>query len=102
MSAIPTRARVVVRERDNGQCLRCGGHAQEVHHRRRRREGGHSYEVLVSMCSPCHRWAHGEPAAALAAGFRVSVHDPDVAGVPLATFMGSVFLEVDGGIRWAA
>jgi 5-methylcytosine-specific restriction endonuclease McrA len=100
MSAIPTKARAVVGERDAGHCLRCGGHSREIHHRRRRREGGHDYEVLVSLCSECHRWAHAEPTAALEAGFRVSAFNEDVAGVPIRSFMGPIYLEHDGGIRW--
>ena len=102
---IPTRVRAVVRERDAGHCLRCGaGGDLEVHHRRRRgvRDGReHGYENCLSLCFTCHCWVHAHPLEARQAGFIVSMHEADVEMVVLASFMGPVILEVDGGIRWA-
>ncbi len=48
------RARIL--ERDGGRCLRCGGGADEVHHRSYAPEvmDGRADEWLVSLCSGCH------------------------------------------------
>ncbi|ALY10600.1 HNH endonuclease [Arthrobacter phage Tank] len=98
MSAIPTRARELVRERQNGQCARCGSGYSEVHHRQRRREGGHAIEILVGLCTTDHRWAHANPKRAQELGFIVSVHETDVASVPIKTFMGWVRFTTDGKV----
>lgn len=101
---IPTRVRVTVRERDGGHCLRCGAAgAHELHHRRRRGVGDDPHDVanLVTLCFLDHRWAHAHPDDARAGGFIVSMHDDDVAAIVLASYMGPITLEADGGIRWA-
>lgn len=98
MSAIPTKARQVVRERQGGACLRCGVPYTEVHHRLRRRDGGHPYEVLVGLCSTDHRWAHANPAQAKAVGYIVSPGVTEVADVPVKSFAGWVLLGKDGSI----
>lgn len=98
MSAIPTKARQVVRERQQGQCLRCGVAYTEVHHRQRRRDGGHGYENLVGLCSADHRWAHANPKEAKEYGFIVAPGVTDVCDVPIRSFAGWVRLGEDGSI----
>lgn len=100
MSAIPTKAREVVRERQNGQCARCGNTYSELHHRQRRREAGHGYEILVGLCGSDHRWAHKYPAAAKEHGYIVSPYEDDVAAVPIKTFMGWMQFDVDGNAHF--
>lgn len=100
MSAIPTRTRQLVRERDGGQCIRCGCPGTEISHRKRRREGGHEMSNLCLACGPCHRgWAHANPQAAMDTGFMISVHGPDPQTVPIKTFYGWAILTDDGQIH---
>lgn len=98
---IPTAARQALQERDRGQCVRCGAKAREVHHRQRRREGGHELHNLVSLCPRCHRFAHARPSEARQGGFIVSVYVDDVAAVPVEAFYGRVLLNTDGSYTWA-
>jgi len=62
-SAIPpkTRRRVLARDRHRCQAPGCGSrHFLEVHHVLPRPEGGtNKLENLVTLCSSCHRLAHG-------------------------------------------
>lgn len=95
-AAIPTKAREVIRTRQGGQCARCGSTYAELHHRQRRREGGHGYDVLVGLCSTDHKWAHANPAAAKARGYIVPVHIEDVSSIPILTFMGWMLFTKDG------
>jgi hypothetical protein len=97
MSDIPTKARQIVKERSNGQCSRCGALGYQIHHRLRRREGGHALGILVLLCSTCHKWAHGHPNEAKATGFIISVHDREPEAVPIKTFMGWMLFDNDGG-----
>jgi hypothetical protein len=94
---IPTKAREVVRHRQNSQCCRCGARYAELHHRQRRREGGHGYENLVGLCSTCHKWAHANPKRAVEDGYIIPIHIDDIAAVPIKTFMGWLRFEEDGG-----
>jgi hypothetical protein len=98
---IPTSARQALQVRDRGQCVRCGAKAREVHHRQRRREGGHELHNLVSLCGKDHRWAHARPSEARADGFIVSVYDDDVAAAPVRAYYGWVRLTTEGGVQWA-
>lgn len=66
MSAIPNRIRLLVRERDEWQCTRCGKpcpkHVGQVHHRKPRGRGSsrapltHHPANLVTLCLDCHAW----------------------------------------------
>ena len=94
---IPTRAREVVRERQGGQCLRCGNTFTALHHRMRRREGGHAYENLVGLCGTDHAWAHKYPKAAQEAGYIIPVHVENISAVPVKAYYGWVTLDKDGG-----
>lgn len=93
---IPTKAREVVRERQGGACARCGNTYTALHHRMRRREGGHAYENLVGLCHTDHGWAHKHPGAAQEAGYIIPPHVADISAVPIRTFMGWVTFTKDG------
>lgn len=105
MSAIPGVIRKKVHERDGGRCVRCGGQASDLHHRQRRREGGHVLSNLISLCgrgntSGCHGWAHSHPAEARDEGFIVSAW-----GDPLTQWVwrwdgARVLFDDEGGITF--
>lgn len=88
MSEIPTAARKAVWERQNNQCARCGNAGHDIHHRMRRREGGHGIANLVGLCRTCHSWVHAHPKQAQDKGFIVSPYVEDVSVVLIKTFMG--------------
>lgn len=54
------RKRYVVLKRDNWQCVYCGAHATQVHHKRyaRIKIGKEPIEWLVSVCKSCHESQH--------------------------------------------
>lgn len=96
MSEIPTAARNAVRERQNGQCARCGNAYSDLHHRQRRREGGHGVHNLVGLCRTDHKWVHANPKRAREDGFIIGVHEKDVASIFIKTFMGWMIFTEDG------
>lgn len=98
---IPAAVRTAVDTRDNRQCLRCGAAGREIHHRQRRREGGHGLENCVLLCGADHRWVHSHPSQARDTGFIVSVFDDVVADVPIRAYYGWVRLTSEGGVQWA-
>lgn len=100
MSAIPTKARQVVRERQDGQCARCGNTYSDLHHRQRRREAGHGYEILVGLCGTDHKWAHANPVRAKEDGYIVDPYVADVTAVPIKTFMGWMTFDDVGGAHF--
>lgn len=81
-------ARPSVLDRDLRSCLRCDEPATDVHHRCARGMGGssdprtHDLANLVSLCRPCHSWAHSRPLEAAVDGYIV-VRGDDPAGVPV-------------------
>lgn len=95
---VPANTLEVLRDRSGGRCESvvdhiagtllgewervCTDTATDVHHRQRRREGGHAITNLLHLCRPCHAWAHAHPAEARAAGLIVSVYG-DPATVPV-------------------
>ena len=95
---IPTKARGVVRARQEGACARCGNTYTALHHRMRRREGGHGYENLVGLCDTCHRFVHAHPKAAQEHGYIVPVHVADIGAVPVKSYMGWVLFDSDGEV----
>lgn len=101
MSAIPTKAREVVRRRQNGQCARCGNTYTQLHHRQRRREGGHAVENLVGLCGTDHKWVHANPIRAQEDGYIIPVSETDITSVQIRTFMGWVNFTTDGGLAFA-
>lgn len=96
MSAIPTKAREGVHRRTGRICDRCGMAGNQIHHRQRRREGGHGLANLVLLCDTCHTAVHAHPAESKAAGFIVTVGQ-DPAAVVLRGYAGPILLDDDGG-----
>lgn len=103
---IPRVNRQIVQGRAMGQCERCLAYTLDgdLHHRRPKGLGGsklpdrHDVANLVYLCRPCHSWAHGNPAAATAAGFLVprssGIH---FAAVPITSLVGEPrFLDSEG------
>ena len=72
--AVYPAARRAVFDRADGRCEWCSAAAMsEVHHRAGRLgPDPHRLSNLAGLCSDCHRRAHADPAAALAAGVSVS------------------------------
>ncbi len=100
---IPTRAREAIRRRDGGVCFRCGcGGVMDLHHRQRRREGGHGLANLIALCPGCHRWVHANPTEARRCGWIVSsLAAGEPAEIPARHYTGDyVLLDDDGGARW--
>lgn len=103
---IPAAKRQLVMGRAFGRCERCGKATLcgEVHHRRPKGLGGsklpdrHDVSNLVYLCTPDHRWAHGNPRAAAAVGYLV----PRSSGthplqVPITDLAGQVrYLDNEG------
>lgn len=54
------RKRYVALKRDNWQCVYCGAHATQVHHKRyaKRNIGREPINWLVSVCKSCHDAQH--------------------------------------------
>jgi hypothetical protein len=100
MSAIPTKAREMVWERQMRACARCGNRGYQIHHRQRRREGGHAVGNLVGTCRVCHEWCHAHPDKAREQGYVVTVSVDDPSLIPIRTYMGWVLFDNDGGIRF--
>jgi hypothetical protein len=106
---IPDGARATVAARSGGRCelgleaAGCTGAATDVHHRQRRREGGHAVVNLLHLCRGCHTWVTEHPAAARELGAIVSVYaDPATTPAYLVSrFTGRrerVRLLPDGGL----
>jgi hypothetical protein len=94
----PPAVRDEVFARDRGRCIRCGSPGGQVHHRQPRRIGGHGKENLALACATCHEHFHAHPREARENGWIVSIHSPDIAAVPIATWYGTAFLHPDGTI----
>lgn len=101
-AAIPTKARHVIGRRDEGICRRCGMRASAIHHRQRRREGGHGYWNLIALCGTCHAYIHANPNEAREKGFIVSVSEQEPEKVPVFSYSGPVVLNSDGTVTWMA
>lgn len=100
---IPTSARLLVKEREQGRCFRCGMRGQEISHRRRRgiRDGQeHSLPNLMFFCRTCHVFLHANPTIAIDKGWQVSSYVNDIAPIPALRWDGAwVALEPDGTYR---
>lgn len=97
---IPTKQREAADARDQGQCVRCGMSASDKHHRKRRRDGGHVIENIISVCRACHAWIHGHPKQAIYEGFIIHFNEQNIASVPMRSYMGWVFLTPEGGVAF--
>lgn len=93
---IPKEIRDAVHERERDMCIRCGTAGSDIHHRKRRRDGGHSRPNCILLCRVCHQEAHANPAWARERGLIVSAFTDDIAGQPVHTYAGWVRLESDG------
>lgn len=75
---IPTASRLLVAERDQYRCVRCGaGRGLHWHHRRSRRvldEHTHCPCNGISLCGVCHSWVHANPRQAIRFGYLLSSH----------------------------
>jgi hypothetical protein len=76
------KAKKLVDARDEGQCLRCMGEANDVHHRLVRGMGGtadpavnYGLANLISLCRKCHDWIHAHPEESYQSGFLVHSWD---------------------------
>jgi len=69
------KVRKVVITRDEGLCRRCGrevGFSGDVHHLRRRSQGGTDLpDNLVTLCRTCHNRIHEHVAEAVAEGWLI-------------------------------
>lgn len=93
---IPQSAREAVARRSLGRCERCGKQGPtEIHHRQRRREGGHGLANLIALCPGDHRWAHANPAQARVAGLIIPtwVKREDIHEVFVLTYRGLIKFE---------
>ncbi|HEX7022621.1 MAG TPA: HNH endonuclease signature motif containing protein [Trueperaceae bacterium] len=67
---IPQRVADEVTLRASGRCEICGRPGLEMHHRRRRAQGGKdSPENLLLLCRECHDFIHHNPAWAYERGY---------------------------------
>lgn len=92
MSAIPTRAREKVRERQQGACARCGNTYTALHHRQRRREGGHEVHNLVGLCQTDHDFVHSQVTKAQMQGYIIPPWVDEPWTVPVKAYYGWVLL----------
>lgn len=100
MSDIPQKVRIVVDAREQGRCLRCGGRGTDIHHRKRRREGGHGLANCILLCRTCHQWAHANPLLAREQGFIVRANnDDDPAQTLVRAWWGWTWLTENGAYR---
>jgi hypothetical protein len=95
--------RLLVWERDDGHCVRCGTtlrwEAWECHHRRLRAQLGRDVlSNLIALCGPngCHAWCHGNPTAAQLGGWIV-VSGVGPLAMPVLYWDGSRRLLCDDG-----
>lgn len=94
--AIPTAARTACRKRDRQRCLRCGGAGIHLHHRMRRREGGHGLWNLVTLCDECHRWVHANVASAKIEGWIIPTYQAEPEQTPLRAYWDWIVLDGEG------
>jgi len=101
---IPTKSRDVVKLRDMGQCVRCGGGGSAWHHRRRRNVADvhqHCPCNGVLLCTTCHTWVHAHPFEAKGKGFIVSAHEPSPWTIPVQAHFSRISLDCEGSYSYA-
>jgi hypothetical protein len=100
-NAIPSRSRQAVAKRDRGICIICGMNGTDLHHRQRRRTGGHGVENLIRLCRTDHDTVHANPEESRRNGWIVSAHgDARPAEIPIKTYMGLIMLNTDGTVTY--
>lgn len=101
---IPTRSRLIVKERDGEQCYRCGSSGAEWSHRRPRAvKGGHFQHCPCNglwMCRTCHAFCHANPAEARTFGWFVSSSEDAPYTVPAKAYYGWHLLDCDGNATY--
>jgi hypothetical protein len=101
---VPTRSREIVKARERGRCLRCGGPGIQWCHRRRRNVAdGHQHCPCNGWwgCLDCHQlWQHQNPREAEETGFAVSSYSTTPGSVPIETWYGVLYLECNGDVRF--
>jgi len=112
VSAIPTKVRQIILERDQGRCVRCGesvlNSAHSIHHRRPRGMGGSKDPAtnlpanLLTLCGSgttgCHGAVEGHRIIAGNDGFLVGQGlDPELK--PVLGHHGWIRLDNEGGWR---
>ena len=95
--------RLLVRERSDGLCERCGQVGHTVHHRRKRSAGGPwSGSNCVLLCGDgvrgCHGRAEHYPNAMREEGFHVRSYE-DEHKIPVLRFGTFVLLRDDGTVE---
>jgi hypothetical protein len=96
---IPTKQRLLVKNREQGRCAMCQLRGAEWHHRRSRRvrdEHRHCACNGLWLCGTCHRWAHAEPVRSLPWGFVVSQYEATPFLVPYLR-LGTEWLQATCG-----
>lgn len=89
--AIPPESYALVRDRNGGRCIRCGGNGNQWHHRRSRRvRAGHRHCACNGawLCGSDHRMVHAEPEQARREGLVISQWVDEPFGVPFRDSMG--------------
>lgn len=94
---IPEAVSRLVRERDQGRCIVCGGPGTERMHRIPRRDGGHAASNIALGCHACHARAHASPAWGYRIGIMASRYVVAVTLVPIQSWRGWVLLDDEGG-----
>jgi 5-methylcytosine-specific restriction endonuclease McrA len=100
MSKVPEKNRAKVIQRAKGRCEACGiGIATDIHHRQRRREGGHEVTNLIWVDRTCHDRIHAHPEWAQQHGWIVPTWG-DYAAAPLKVGGRWSLLTPEGGVEF--
>lgn len=104
MSKVPEKTRAQVIQRAKGRCEACGvGIATDIHHRMRRREGGHEVGNLIWVDRTCHDRIHSFPEWARDNGWIVTAlagFEEGVSERPVRIGGKMAYLLPDGGYEW--
>jgi 5-methylcytosine-specific restriction protein A len=104
MSAIPTRSRELVIQRERSLCAGCRTHGSAWHHRRGRSvKDAHQHCPCngVWLCVTCHTWAHANPFLARSRGWIVARYVTEPGTVSMSTYYGQVHPDCEGGFLYA-
>lgn len=103
-TAIPTRARNLVKRRQMGFCAMCGNAGSEWHHRRRRGvSAGHDPHcpcIGILLCPADHRLVHGNPNLAKEMGYIIQPSEREPWTVPFKSYSGWMVNDCDGNVAF--
>ncbi len=103
-TAIPTKARELVRERQMGFCAMCGNAGSEWHHRRRRGvSAGHDPHcpcIGVLLCASDHRIVHGNPRLSKEMGYIILPSELEPWTIPLQSYAGWIVNDCEGNVAF--